>query len=300
MHFIVTGSLGPISKPLATQLVAQGHTVTVVSSQADKQAAIEALGACAAIGSLDDVAFLARTFAGADAAYVMEPTVNMFDPTVDVLHHYEHLCQQYAQAIVAAGLRRIVHLSSIGGHASTDTGLLAMHYYAEQAMQKLPAEVAITTLRPVSFYSNILAFIPTIKGQQAIITSYHATEPEPWASPLDIAAVAAEALTTPASGRHVRYIISDEVTSGQLVRVLGEAIGQPVQWLTVPHDALEASYQGFGMSPQAARSFAQLNEAKNSGTLYADLAQHRKQVAYGQVKLADFARDFAHVYHSTN
>ncbi len=298
MHIVVTGSLGPISKPLATQLVAQGHQVTIVSSSADKQQHIEALGARAAIGSVEDVAFLIQTLAGADAAYLMEPTVNLFDPTVDLLHHYEGICKKYAQAIMAAGLKRIVHLSSVGGHSSTGTGMLAFHYYAEQALQKLPAEVVITTLRPVSFYTNILAFIPTIKAQRAIITSYHATTPEPWASPLDIAAVAAEELGSPAAGRKVRYIISDEVSSDKLARVLGEAIGQSVQWLTIPHAALEEAYKGYGMSPQAAHGFAELNETKNSGTLYEDLAKHRAEITYGQVKIEDFAQDFARIYNA--
>lgn len=45
MKIIVTGSLGNISKPLTEILIAQGHTVTVVSSNPNKQGAIENLGA---------------------------------------------------------------------------------------------------------------------------------------------------------------------------------------------------------------------------------------------------------------
>jgi 3-hydroxyisobutyrate dehydrogenase-like beta-hydroxyacid dehydrogenase len=45
MKITVTGSLGNISKPLATQLVKAGHQVTVVSSSPDKAEAIKALGA---------------------------------------------------------------------------------------------------------------------------------------------------------------------------------------------------------------------------------------------------------------
>lgn len=73
MKIIVTGSLGNISQPLATALVQQGHAVTVISSDPGKQAAIEALGASAAIGTLEDAAFLARAFAGAEAVYAMVP-----------------------------------------------------------------------------------------------------------------------------------------------------------------------------------------------------------------------------------
>lgn len=299
MKIIITGSLGPISKPLATKLIADGHQVTVISSNGDRQNEIETLGAKSAIGSIDDVSFLTETFSGADVAYLMEPTVNMFDPTVDMLKHYEKICEKYAQAVLHSDLKRIVHLSSIGGHSSTGNGMLAFHYYAEQVLKKLPQEVAITTLRPVSFYSNIMAFIPTIKAQKAIITSYHAMEPEPWASPLDIADAAAEELESTSNGRKVRYIVSDEVSSEKLIKVLGEAIGEEIQWITVPHEALEESYKGFGMSPQAANGFARLNEAKNSGILYEDLVKHRPEITLGKVKIEDFAKDFTKAYQNS-
>jgi len=73
MKYVVLGSLGNISKPLAQKLVDAGHSVTVISSKAVKIEQIEALGAKAAIGSVDDVSFLAKTFAGADAVYTMVP-----------------------------------------------------------------------------------------------------------------------------------------------------------------------------------------------------------------------------------
>ena len=48
MKVIVTGSLGNIGKPLATELVQKGHQVTVISRNTEKQKEIEALGARAA------------------------------------------------------------------------------------------------------------------------------------------------------------------------------------------------------------------------------------------------------------
>lgn len=96
MKIILTGSLGHISQPLAQTLVGQGHAVTVISNSPDRQAAIEALGATAAIGSVNDADFLAATFAGADAVYVMVPP-NMAAP--DVLAYYRGVGRSYAQAI---------------------------------------------------------------------------------------------------------------------------------------------------------------------------------------------------------
>ena len=67
MKITLTGSLGHIGKPLTASLVQKGHSITVISSKPDKQKDIEALGATAAIGSLEDADFLAATFKGSDA-----------------------------------------------------------------------------------------------------------------------------------------------------------------------------------------------------------------------------------------
>ncbi len=44
MKIVLTGSLGNIGKPLTQKLVTQGHSVTVISHNPDKQKDIEALG----------------------------------------------------------------------------------------------------------------------------------------------------------------------------------------------------------------------------------------------------------------
>jgi uncharacterized protein YbjT (DUF2867 family) len=73
MKYVITGSLGNISKPVVKQLVTAGHDVIVISSNADKKVEIENTGAKAAIGSVEDRAFLTQAFSGADAVYLMIP-----------------------------------------------------------------------------------------------------------------------------------------------------------------------------------------------------------------------------------
>jgi len=73
MKYVLTGSLGNITRPLAEQLIAAGHDVTIVSHNADRAAEITKLGARPAIGQLEDTGFLSGAFAGADAAYTMVP-----------------------------------------------------------------------------------------------------------------------------------------------------------------------------------------------------------------------------------
>ena len=62
MKIVLTGSIGHISKPLAVDLIAKGHSVTVITSKTDRQTEIEAIGAKAAIGSIDDAEFISSTF----------------------------------------------------------------------------------------------------------------------------------------------------------------------------------------------------------------------------------------------
>src|ERR1700693_3693831 len=87
MKIVVTGSLGHISKPLTEELVQNGHGVTVVSSKPERQNEIEALGATAAIGTMEDADFLSATFTDADIVYVMEThgAGSFFDPNLDLM-----------------------------------------------------------------------------------------------------------------------------------------------------------------------------------------------------------------------
>ncbi len=109
MKIVVTGSLGHISKPLTQELVQKGHQVTVISSKPDRQKEIEALGATAAIGSIEDVDFLAATFTGAESVYCMEPPpANLFDQNFDAIAAVDLIVNNYAQAIEHAGVKHVV------------------------------------------------------------------------------------------------------------------------------------------------------------------------------------------------
>src|ERR1035437_4374132 len=108
MKIIITGSLGHISKPLAQALVQKGHQVTVISSNTERQKAIEALGATAAIGIMEDADFLSATFKGADTVYVMEAlgSGSFFDQNLDIMSAINKIGNNYRQAIKQSGVKR--------------------------------------------------------------------------------------------------------------------------------------------------------------------------------------------------
>lgn len=296
MNIVLTGSLGHISKPLAVGLIAIGHSVTVISSKAEKQNEIEELGAKAAIGSVEDAEFLTANFTGADIVYLMEPPFNFLDHTMDMENYWLNITKNYKQAVQRSGVTRLVHLSSIGAHTDKGVGMLATHHTIENILNELPATVSIKTMRPVGFYYNMFAFIPAIQNAGAIIQNYGGNEKEPWVSPADIAEVIIEEMEAPFKSRTVRYIASDEISPNEVAQILGKAIGKPeLKWQMIPDDQFLANLLNMGFNPLAARGFTEMNAGRRNH-LYDDYMQHKPVL--GKVKLTDFAKQFAEVYNA--
>ncbi len=292
MKIIVTGSLGNISKPLATELVQKGHAVTVISSDAEKQSAIEDLGATAAIGTLEDADFLAATFTGADAVYCMIPPNNYFNPDLDLLAYYRRIATNYVQAIQQLGVKRVVYLSSIGAHLEKDSGIIIGHHDGEEIMNRL-ADVAITFMRPVGFYYNLYGFVPIIKKQGLIAANYGADEHLIWVSPVDIAAAVVDEFETPLVGKKIRYVASDELTGHETARILGKAIGKPdLTWVLIASEQWQSGLEAAGMNPAIAAGLVEMFASQHSGLLTEDYYRNRPAVM-GTVKMADFATEFA-------
>ena len=295
MKIILTGSLGHISKPLTMELVQKGHEVTVISSKPERQKDIEALGAKAAIGTIDDSGFLTDAFTGADAVYCMLPPGSFFDKNFDLMAYAAKAANNYVQAVKQNGIKRMVFLSSIGAHTDKGNGILAFYYHVENILRSLPPDIAITFMRPVGFYYNLLAFINTIKTQGVIATNYGGDNKKPWVSHIDIAAAVAEEIVAPLVGRKVRYVASDEISSNEIAGILGAAIGKPdLKWIVIPDEQLLNGMIAAGMHPQIAAGLVEMNASGNSGELYEDY--YRNKPTLGKVKMADFAKEFADVF----
>jgi len=295
MKIVVTGALGNISKPLTKTLVQQGHDVTVISSSPERQPEIEALGATAAIGALEDLDFLTATFTGADAVYCMVPPNNYFDHSLDLMAFYHTMATNYAQAIERSGVRRVVHLSSVGAHLAQGNGIIAGHYRIEQTLRAVPG-IALTHMRPTYFYYNLFPFANMIKHTGRMASNYVNDDNVVLVSPKDIAAAIADEIVTPGENLKVRYVASDERTCAEIAAVFGEAIGKPgLQWELISSDTMIAGLEGIGMSPKIAADLVEMYECMYEGTLAEDYYKNKPAVM-GSVKLEDFAQDFVTVY----
>jgi uncharacterized protein YbjT (DUF2867 family) len=298
MKIVLTGSLGHIGKPLAEELVQKGHEVTVVSSNPEKQKDIEALGATAAVGALQDVDFLTAIFTGADAVYTMVPPANYFDHSLDLLAHYHQIGQNYVKAIGQTVVKQVVNLSTIGAHLAKGegSGILIGAHDVEQFLNELPSDVAITHIRPTSFFYNLYGYVEMIKNQGVITANYGADGVIPWVSPIDIAAAVAEELLASPVGRKVRYVASDDRTGNDTAAVLGAAIGKPdLKWTIVPCEEVQKGLEAIGMNPKIVTGLTEMYGSLHNGVLAEDYHRHKPAVM-GKVKLEEFAKEFANAF----
>lgn len=296
MKIVITGSLGHISKPLVMELIKKNQDITVISSDPAKQQEIEWLGATAAIGSVEDIAFLINTLKGSDAVYTMVPPGNYRDHSLDLIAYYKRLGRNYADAIAATGVKRVVNLSSIGAHLESGSGIIEGAHTVEKILNQLPLDISITHLRPTSFYYNLYGYLPMIKNAGVIMANYGEADIIPWVAPRDIAEVVAEELQAKPGSRSVRYIASDELTAQQSARIIGEAIGIPdLQWKIISDQQAADGLKAAGMNPHIADGLIEMYAALHTGLLSEDYFRNRP-VAMGKTKLRDFAVEFAATY----
>jgi uncharacterized protein YbjT (DUF2867 family) len=294
MKYVLTGSAGNITKPLAIALLKAGHQVTVIGRHADKLAELTAQGAVAAIGSIEDASFLADTFRGADAVYTMVP------PHHNPEHWKDYIAgigANYASAIAAAGVRKVVNLSSIGAHLPDGCGPVSGLYRVEQALNALDG-VDVLHLRPGFFYLNFLGAIGMIKGMNIIGGNYGPADTKiALVHPADIAAVAAEELQSLRfTGHSVRYVSSDERTTGDVAALLGEAIGKPgLPWVEFTDEQNSAGMKQAGMPDEIAANYTEMGAAIRTGIMQEDYWKNQPEQK-GGIKLEDFAQLFAAIY----
>lgn len=296
MKYVITGSLGHISKPTVKALVSAGNDVTVITSSKDRIKEIESLGAKAAVGSVEDAAFIEKAFAGADVVYTMVPP--KWD-AADWIAHFDSVGKIYTAAIKKSNVKYVVNLSSVGAHLPAGCGPVSGLHKVENSLNTLTG-VHILHLRPSYFYENLLSNIGLIKNAGIMGGNFNIPENKfPIVEPADIAEVAIDALSKlNFSGHSVRYIASDLTGTASIASAIGKAIGKTdLQWVPFSNEQAFEGMTGAGLSAEVARNYVEMGNAMNSGKMFEDYfaqsAPHN-----GKTKLNDFAKVFATVYNN--
>ncbi len=296
MKIILTGSLGHISKPLAIELVQKIHSITVITSNPNKQTEIESIGATAAIGSIEDTSFLLATFKDADAVYCMVPPADNNEPDRRIF--YSRIATNYAEAIKQSQIKRVIHLSTFGADLNKGTGILLGAHDAENIFNRLE-NINLTHIRPTYFYYNLNNFVAMIKYQSVINANYGGDRKFPMVAPADIAEVIAEEIQNLHAENRIKYVSSDERTGNEIASVLGEAIGKPeLKWNMITNEEVQNNLESFGIPSLLAKGYVDMFDSLYKGDLSKDFYLNQPK-NLGKVKLEDFAKDFAYAYNSS-
>jgi uncharacterized protein YbjT (DUF2867 family) len=295
MKYVLTGSIGHISKPVAEKLMAAGNQVSIISNNKNNTPAIEALGATALIGSVEDAAFLQKAFAGAEAVYLMIPP-NW--AATNWLAYQKQVADHYINAIKANGIKKVVVLSSVGAHMINGAGPVDGLAYLEQQLNALPGVDALY-LRPSYFYYNLFSMIPLIKQAGIMGSNQPASHKLVLTHTSDIADAATEVLGALSfTGKAVRYIGSDEKTWTEITQALGNAIGKTnLPWVEFTDEQSLEGMLKAGLPTTFAEGYTAMGKALRSGEMEADYWKNRNG-QLGKVKLNDFAKEFAAVYNN--
>lgn len=293
MNYVITGSIGHISKPIVQQLIAAGHHVSVVTSNQDRVKDIEALRAKALVGSVEDAAFVTRSFAHADAVYLMIPP--NWTLTGGWLEYQKKVADNYIHAIGANAVKYVALLSSIGAHMRKGAGPVDGLGYAEEKLAALK-NLNVKIFRPSYFFYNLFSMIPLLKNMNIVGSNFGNTDEKlVLVHTNDIAEVIGNALAKlDFKGYSIQYIASDERHPSEIAEVITKAAGKPAPWVTFTD---EQSLQGMLQSQlpaTIANGYVELGAALRNGTAQADYWKNKPEL--GKVKLEDFAKEFAGAY----
>lgn len=293
MNYVITGSIGHISKPIVKQLVSSGHQVSVVTSNQDRVKDIEALRAKALVGSVENAAFVAKSFANADAVYLMIPP--NWTLTGGWFEYQKKVADNYIQAIEANAIKFVTLLSSVGAHMRKGAGPVDGLGYAEEKL-KGQSGTNVKVFRPSYFFYNLFSMIPLLKNMNIVGSNFGNTDEKlVLVHTSDIAEVIGNALVKlDFKGYSIQYIASDERHPSEIAEVITKAAGKPAPWVTFSD---EQSLQGMLQSqvlPTIAHGYVELGAALRNGTAQADYWKNKPEL--GKVKLEDFAKEFAGAY----
>jgi uncharacterized protein YbjT (DUF2867 family) len=208
--YVVTGATGNTGNAIAAALLAAGKKVRVIGRDAKKLEALTTKGAEAAVGNLDDAAFLNKAFVGATAVYAVVPP----NYTASNFRAYQNaIADAMEDAVKATGAKYVVTLSSVGAHLTEGAGVVQGLHDMEQKFNRV-AGLNVLHLRPSYFMENLFGQIGMIKGMGIVGSAANGDLSFAMVATRDIADVAAKRLIAlDFSGSSVQYLLgSRDVT----------------------------------------------------------------------------------------
>ena len=151
---------------------------------------------------------------------------------------------EIAQMAYAAGVKQIVHVSSISASSPWRTSMVAdVHRTNEERIANIPNRGAYVVLRPAHFMSNLLWMEASDIKANTIVDVVDPELGQPWISNTDIGLVAANILQDPVE-KHmdaVYEMVGEMVNRKDRAELLSQALGRKITYVqATPEETYES------------------------------------------------------------
>ncbi|MEV6769062.1 NAD(P)H-binding protein [Nocardia sp. NPDC051030] len=220
---VVTGATGNVGSTLVRSLAEAGEKVVAVSrgeKPVDLPAGVEHRRA-----DIGDLGELAAAVAGADKMFLLITGPQLVSGPAP---------EQVLETVAAAGVRRLVFLSSQGAVTRPGGDGYARTLAFEKALAA--SDLEWTAVRPGGFATNTFAWIEPVRTQRTVFAPFGDIG-LPVVDPADIAAVAAVALREDGHDGQVYTVTGPEaVTPRQQAEALAAALGEPLPFVELTRE----------------------------------------------------------------
>jgi len=294
--YVITGATGNIGSKAADILLAKGEKVRVIGRNAARLQRFVDKGAEAAVGDLNEAAFLTRAYTGATAVFAMIPP----DYAAQDFRAFQNrVGANIATAIRDAGVKYVVNLSSQGSELPEGTGPIKGLHDQEERLDGLPG-VNILHLRCTYFMENLLWNIPLINEKGIAGSAVRGDWKFAMIATRDIAAYLAERLVKrDFAGKTVRDLLGQrDLTLNEAFAVIGRRIGRPaLKYVEFSYEEAEKGLAATGLSKDFCRLFIEMSKALNDGIFAVNRPRTPENTT--PTSIEEFAETFAHAYEAT-
>jgi len=289
----ILGATGKVGSKTVNNLLGKGHTLRLIARHADKlQEFANKPGVEIHAGDSFDSDFMAHVMSGSDVAFLMMPTSLDAQNAGD---YQDKMGNAQMEAIKKSGIKKVLFLSSVGGHTEEHTGMVAGLARQELRLKQL-ADVDVLILRPSYFMENFFSNISLIKNMGINGSTIFSEKHFPIIATVDIAKTAAELLDDLSwRGKAILPLLGPkDYNMSEVTRALGAAINKPeLQYVRFPDDQAKQSMIQWGISESVAQAFVEMTEGINLGYFN---TEKRDSNSTTETTIEEFAKTFAYVY----
>lgn len=278
---LITGATGNIGAELAKRLSGGKQAVRAFVRSRARSQAIALPGIELVEGNFAKPETFPPALDGVDRLFLLIPSSSQVE---------QQQCS-FVDAARRAGVRHIVKLSQFAADEHAPGRFQRYHAAVERHI--LQSGILYTFLRPNLFMQGLLNFRSTISSQNA----FYAPAADAKVSVVDvrdIASIAAKALAESGhEGKTYDITGPEALTHADMAHQLSQAVGKPIQYVSVPPAAMHESLLGFGMPAWQADGLVEDYYHYRRGEAAEVTSAVRDLTEKDAILFSQFARDYA-------